>query len=327
MLEDNPDDAEMIKRELTKTGLKFTSKRVETREEFTRELEENPPDVLLVDYSLPAFDGVFALAIAKEKAPKVPFIFVSGEMSEELAIETLKMGAADWVSKGQLSRLGPVVCRVLDEVKGRARYEQLEKSSDGKTEFAELSKLIPETVFEMDLAGKLSLMNQVGLNSIGYSQEDIDRGLNGIQLLVPEDREGAKEQMKKAMDEKGEGVFEGTVLRKDGKKVPVVIHFAPLVRAGEIAGFRGVIIRTDSKPAGGVKRWLRGGPRKKPRGIVDIYADILKAAGKGVSKSRLVAKANLNFPRFERYLTIMVEEGLLKIRPGPAFPSHEYARP
>ena len=68
----------------------------------------------------------------------------------------------------------------------------------------------------------------------------------------------------------------------------------------------------------GTSRTLRGGPKKKPRDLVDIYADILRAASRGISKTRLVSKANLNFPRLEKYLNILVEEGLLEVKDGPS---------
>jgi PAS domain S-box-containing protein len=68
----------------------------------------------------------------------------------------------------------------------------------------------------------------------------------------------------------------------------------------------------------GTSRTLRGGPKKKPRDLVDIYADILRAANGGISKTRLVSRANLNFPRLEKYLDILVEEGLLEVKDGPS---------
>ena len=99
ILEDIATDAELIERELHKAGVAFVSKRVEIREAFQKELTDFVPDIILADYSLPQFDGLSALAIAKEQCPDVPFILVSGAIGEDLAIESLKKGATDYVLK------------------------------------------------------------------------------------------------------------------------------------------------------------------------------------------------------------------------------------
>jgi CheY-like chemotaxis protein len=87
ILEDQNTDAELMERKLCKEGISFSSKRVETKEDFLRELKVFAPDFILSDYKLPLFDGSSALAIAKEHCPDVVFIFVSGTIEEELAIE------------------------------------------------------------------------------------------------------------------------------------------------------------------------------------------------------------------------------------------------
>src|SRR5206468_1095196 len=94
--------------------------------DFIRELEKNPPDLILSDYALPGFDGYAALDIAKRKAPNTPFIFVTGTLGEEVAIETLKKGATDYVLKHRLSRLVPSVHRALREAKGRSERQRAE---------------------------------------------------------------------------------------------------------------------------------------------------------------------------------------------------------
>jgi signal transduction histidine kinase len=126
MLEDDAADAELAKFALRRGGLKFSSDRVETREEYLRALAERPPTLILSDYSLPGFDGHDALHIALEQCPETPFIFVTGTMGEEVAIETLKSGATDYVLKTRLSRLMPAVSRALREAQERARRRRAE---------------------------------------------------------------------------------------------------------------------------------------------------------------------------------------------------------
>lgn len=119
ILEDVPTDAELIQDELQQGGTVFTSICVKDRESYLKALDEFAPDIILSDYSLPSFDGLSALKFAVEKCPDVPFIFVSGALGEETAIELLKQGATDYVLKNRLSRLVPALTRALQEVKER----------------------------------------------------------------------------------------------------------------------------------------------------------------------------------------------------------------
>lgn len=125
MVEDDITDAELVKHALNKDGLSFTIERVETSEDYVRALDHGAPDVILSDYALPSFDGYTALSIALKRYPDVPFIFVTGTMGEEVAIETLKSGATDYVLKLRLSRLGPAVHRALREARERADRKQV----------------------------------------------------------------------------------------------------------------------------------------------------------------------------------------------------------
>jgi signal transduction histidine kinase len=134
MLEDDAADAELTRFALRKGGLNFTLERVETRDDYVKALENGRPELILSDYSLPGFDGNAALNIAREKCPETPFIFVTGTMGEEVAIETLKSGATDYVLKTRLSRLIPAVNRALREAQQRSEHrraeDQLRKSHE-----------------------------------------------------------------------------------------------------------------------------------------------------------------------------------------------------
>src|SRR5664280_755928 len=128
ILEDVPFDAELINRELEKNGMKFISRRVEVEEDFLRELTVFKPDVILADHSLPDFDGISALEITKDKCPDIPFIFVSGKMGEDFAIEALKCGATDYVLKGSLSKIVHAVNRALEEVEEHSKRKMAEEA-------------------------------------------------------------------------------------------------------------------------------------------------------------------------------------------------------
>src|SRR4030095_2487581 len=118
-LEDNPTDAELIQAILETEGIICDVTRVDTQADFFASLEQGPFDLILTDYTLPSFDGLSALKIALEKCPDIPFLFVSGSLGEEVAIETLKIGATDYILKDRLSRIVPAVQRALRESEER----------------------------------------------------------------------------------------------------------------------------------------------------------------------------------------------------------------
>lgn len=126
-LEDDPKDAELIQSLLVENGITCEIIRVEIRTEFVSALESVEFDLILSDYTLPSFDGLSALTMAEQKCPDLPFIFVSATLGEELAIETLKAGATDYVLKQRLSRLVPAVRRAMNEVEERLARRKAEE--------------------------------------------------------------------------------------------------------------------------------------------------------------------------------------------------------
>jgi PAS domain S-box-containing protein len=126
-LEDNPTDAELVAGTLAAEGLSCAFVRAATRVDFIAALERDVSyDVILSDYALPGFDGVSARALAVARRPEVPFLFVSGTMGEEVAIDCLKDGATDYVLKHRLARLAPAVRRALEERRNRREREAVE---------------------------------------------------------------------------------------------------------------------------------------------------------------------------------------------------------
>src|SRR5208337_1592023 len=133
-LEDEQLDAELVKSALDGEGIACKIFRVETSDDFIAAIERGGFDMIFADHSLPGFDGLSALAIAKERCPGIPFIFISGTIGEEMAIETLKSGATDYVLKDRLSRLAPSVRRALEEatekLERRKAVEELKRSNE-----------------------------------------------------------------------------------------------------------------------------------------------------------------------------------------------------
>jgi DNA-binding NtrC family response regulator len=126
-VEDSPEDAEIEERDLRKGGLDFVSKRVQTRDELIRALNDFKPDLIISDYSLPGMDGMAVLRLVREMSSEIPFIFVSGTIGEERAIESLKGGATDYVVKDRLGGFLSKVKRALKEADDRERRKKLEE--------------------------------------------------------------------------------------------------------------------------------------------------------------------------------------------------------
>ena len=123
-MEDNPTDAEFLQVMLERQGIDCAIKRVETREAFQGALEREQFDLIISDFTIPSFDGLSALTIAGQKRPELPFVFVSGTIGEEAAVESLKRGATDYVLKDRLSRLGASVKRAVEQAQARVERRQ-----------------------------------------------------------------------------------------------------------------------------------------------------------------------------------------------------------
>ncbi len=119
-------DAELLEFELRRASVGFVARRVDTRDEFQRAIADFSPDVILADYSLPGFDGMTALRLAKQSAPVTPFIVVTGSINEETAVGCMRAGASDYLLKNNLARIGPAIEAALERERARAERRAAE---------------------------------------------------------------------------------------------------------------------------------------------------------------------------------------------------------
>lgn len=138
ILEDNPSDFELTKLELRRASPDYIVEWAKNKETFLQALDKFTPDLILLDYSLPGFDGLSALSLARQRFPDIPAIIVSGAIGEEVAIETLKAGATDYVLKQRLSRLGPVINRALQEFEQLTERKKAEEALQKNSERLEI---------------------------------------------------------------------------------------------------------------------------------------------------------------------------------------------
>ena len=214
-LEDNPADAELMQFMLAREGIDCAIRRVETRADFERALAEDQFDLIISDYTLPSFDGRSALEIARQKYPQVPFIFVSGTIGEEAAVESLKEGAVDYVLKDRTSRLVASVRRAIREARERAERQRIEEEL---RQHNELFRLITENVD--DLIVVLDRESRRVFSSPSYRPLLGDpQALEGTEFfseIHPEDRERVRRSFRETV---ASGVGQRTEFRfllKDG---------------------------------------------------------------------------------------------------------------
>ncbi|MCZ7384545.1 MAG: PAS domain S-box protein [Candidatus Methanoperedens sp.] len=230
ILEDDDTDAELMEHELRKANFTFTSKRVETGDAFQENLVDFAPELILADYTLPSFDGCSALRIAKEKCPDVPFIFVSGTIGEDFAIESLKSGATDYILKDRLSRLAPAVHRALSEVGEKIEYRKAEKAlKESELRFRSVVQSANDAIILMDGRCVIFSWNTGAQAMFGYMEKEVIG--KSISHIIPERYK--KDHMKKIECASLAGKpgingkrIESYGLRKGGIEFPVDISMA-----------------------------------------------------------------------------------------------------
>src|SRR6266536_6556283 len=187
LVEDVAEDAALIERELRRAGIAVATRRVETERAYREALASFVPDIVLSDHSLPTFGASDALRIALLEAPDTPVIVVTGSLDEETAAEYIKAGAADYIVKHHLERLGPAVARALDLKRAReeqARAEQARRQ--GEERFRALIEHGGDAVMLLATDGTVLFASQAAERVFGHAPADLV-GRSGFEHVHPED--------------------------------------------------------------------------------------------------------------------------------------------
>jgi PAS domain S-box-containing protein len=216
-LEDDPGDAELVRETLAVEDIPCQLTRVETEADYITSLRAGGYDLIFADYTLPSFDGLSALKIARQHSPSVPFIFVSGTLGEEVAIEALKVGATDYVFKTRLSRIVPSVRRALREAEERIELSRSEEAlRRSEAYLTEAQKLSHTGSFGWDVRSGEIYWSRESFRIFGCEPtfrptvELID------QRIHPEDRSTVQQVMERASRERTAFDFEHRLLMPDG---------------------------------------------------------------------------------------------------------------
>jgi diguanylate cyclase (GGDEF)-like protein/PAS domain S-box-containing protein len=174
VVDDSDDDAILVSRELGRAGFTVHTRRVDKQRELEAELREHEWDVVVADYSLPQLDALRTLQIVRDFDPNLPCIVVSGRMGEEAAVETMRLGAHDYVVKHRLARLGPVVSRALRDAEDRRRKEVAERAlREAEARFRVVVDTATDAVMTVNEAGTVETFNPAAERLFGYAADEI----------------------------------------------------------------------------------------------------------------------------------------------------------
>jgi PAS domain S-box-containing protein len=224
-VEDDPKDTELIQGLLETEGIVCEVTRVDTEAALLASLEQGGIDLVLADYTLPLFDGISALKFTVKARPEVPFIFVSGTLGEEVAIEALKLGATDYVLKTRLSRLVPSVRRALREATERAEHRKAEESlRRSETYLAEAQGLSHTGSFGWKLSTGEITWSEETFRIFQYDRATTPTAELILQRVHPEDAALVRQTIDRASQDGKDFHHEYRLLMPDGsvKHVHVV---------------------------------------------------------------------------------------------------------
>lgn len=240
IVEDMPADVELTKREVRKVLNNCTYKVVQTEENFLRELTDFVPDIILSDYSMPSFDGLTAVKLAKIHSPLTPVIIVTGSVDEETAVECMKSGAANYVIKEQIIRLGTAITRALEDRKHNIeRLIAQNTLIESEARYKSLFNLSPVAIVLQNADGIVIDVNETFTTIMGYSKDEIIG--HSIAKITPPDKIGQIGTDLERIKRIGTLKQETSGIRRDGEIVIVELVESKVILPDGAAGIMTII--------------------------------------------------------------------------------------
>ena len=241
-LEDDARDAELIQALLEDSGLAFEMTRIDSREDFEREIQKGAYNLILSDFSLPSFDGELALQFARTERPEVPFIYVSGTIGEENAVQALLSGATDYLLKTNLSRLGPAVHRALREAEQEKQEKRLLTAlRQSEAKYRQIVDTTEDGIWTIGSDGRTVFVNPKMARMLGRSPSEV-YGREPLEFVVEADRETAERSL--ALHFQGQRqLFEMRFVHSEGAEIWATVSTTPMMEKSRYVG--GLMMVTD----------------------------------------------------------------------------------
>jgi two-component system cell cycle sensor histidine kinase/response regulator CckA len=239
-LEDNQNDHLLVTETLRADGLQCEFTLAKSKSEFTEALGHDKYDLIISDFSIPSYDGLSALAVAREVSPQTPFIFFSGTIGEEVAVDSLKYGAVDYVLKQRPHRLIPAIRRALHNAEDRARLHSAEEKIREQIEFLNKAQ---DAILVLNLEGLVIYWNKSAERIYGWNAEDA-MGKKLADLVFHGVSAPQLDEVLKTVNERGEWVGELRETTNAGKAL-VVQGRCNLIRDGQNRPKSYLLINTD----------------------------------------------------------------------------------
>jgi PAS domain S-box-containing protein len=241
IVEDYENDAVLLELALERAGYQPACERVETRPAMSAALQRQAWDVIIADYLLPQFSGLDALALVKEMGLDVPFIIVSGNITDDTAVAAMKAGAHDYVMKNNLSRLGPAVERELREASVRQERRLSEERLKQEHRFREaIEDAIPAGISAADLSGQQTYVNPAFCAMVGWSESELVGARPPFVYWPPEQSQAIAAALAGAAGgPPGPArALELRFRRRSGERLEVLLQVTPLLdSSGQITGW------------------------------------------------------------------------------------------
>jgi PAS domain S-box-containing protein len=230
VVEDSENDAALLEIELQRAGYQPVCHRVEAAEAMQSALERQTWDLVIADYVMPHFNGLAALALVKERGLDLPFIIVSGHITEATAVAAMKSGAHDYVMKDNLARLGSAVERELREAEGRRHQRQAEERLRVEHSFRQaVENSVPAGIAAVDLEGRQTYVNRAFCAMLGWNESDLVGARPPFVYWPPEHREAITAALVKIAEGNGPaGGNELVFCRRTGERFNVLLQVTPL---------------------------------------------------------------------------------------------------
>jgi PAS domain S-box-containing protein len=210
-IEDLPADAEIVKRELNKSDLNFSIKVVDSEADYITALEEFTPDVILCDHSLPSFNSLQALKIARLKNLQIPFLLLTATMSEDVAMSVIRIGADDYILKDRLNRLPVAIKNGIEKYRyEKERRDYLEILSANEMRFRALVENGVDAIVIFNIKGKPTYVSPSVPRILGYTEAEIKQ-IGVYEFLHPDDRKKVATNMKECLQKPGVAIKGYTV--------------------------------------------------------------------------------------------------------------------